>query len=132
LLIRIEKEKELVFDNRPADIAAKLVTFVLRFDWNGRGGCGRRLDNRLERVKCTEITATIKPEGLAVQTIRARLRDCICDAAGGTAILSRIVRRINLKLANRRLAYGIAYASASLFLGEEGLIVIAPIDGVVV
>src|SRR6185369_5984330 len=53
-------------------------------------------------------------------------------AASGTAVLRRVARRVDLKLANRSLADRVADARAAAFFGEERLVVVAAVDRVVV
>ncbi len=61
-----------------------------------------------------------------------RLCDGVDDAAGRAAVLGRVARRVDLKLADGRLADRVADARAAALLGEERLVVVAAVDGVVI
>src|SRR5215510_5540894 len=67
-----------------------------------------------------------------MKLVRSALGYRVGDAARGTAILCRVVRGIYLKLTNRALTDYIVDPSTSAFFGEEGLVVVAAIHGVVV
>ena len=64
--------------------------------------------------------------------MRPALGDGVHDAAGGAAVLGRVVRRRDLELADGVGADRIRKARTATLLGEEGLRVVAAVDGVVV
>jgi len=71
LLVGAEKEKELIFEDRPADSAAELMAFIF--------GQKRRSDPvdkvRLKRIDRSPIAVAEIPESLTVELIRPALRD---------------------------------------------------------
>src|SRR5947207_8911811 len=67
-----------------------------------------------------------------MKLVRAALGNGVNHSAGRAAVLRRVIRSVHLELANRSLAGYVAKTGAAFFFGEEGLIVIATIDGVVV
>src|SRR2546422_2568511 len=56
----------------------------------------------------------------------------IDNAAGGTAIFSRKVRGVDLKLADRRLAHYVADAGTSSLLRKERLVIVAAVNRTII
>src|SRR3954470_2871839 len=67
-----------------------------------------------------------------MEFVRAALGNGVGDAAGGTAVLGRVARGVHLEFANRSLADHVRNTGATALFGEECLIVVATIHGVVI
>src|SRR2546422_2968805 len=67
-----------------------------------------------------------------MKLIGAGLGYRIDNAAGGTAIFSRKVRSVDLKLADRRLAHYVADAGTSSLLRKERLVIVAAVNRTII
>ena len=106
LAVIVEKEKQLVLADRPADIAAKLVEVIRLLD-----DAPRVVD---ERVGVHGLVA-IEPEPAAVQLVGSGLGDHVDHTRAGAAGLGVVAAVVDLELLHRVLAerVGIANTRAS-------------------
>ena len=67
-----------------------------------------------------------------MELIATRTGDGVHHAPGGPPVFGRVVRSVHLELLHRRLGGGVADAGAAALLGEERLVVVHAVEGVVV
>src|SRR5580704_232964 len=128
LLIRTEEEKQLVFDDRSADSAPKLMPLVFRQE---------RHQNTvdivfLERIDGPPIAAPVIPKRLSVNLIRSALRHGVYHSARRASIFRRVIRSVDLEFLNRSLAARITDARPATLFAEKRLVIVGPIYRVVV
>ena len=116
LAVVVEEEERLVLYDRSTDVAANLVTHVLRLDADDL----QRLTNREDRLNRTWVAravfvVAIVPEAFTVKLVRATLGDGVNHRTRRASILRRVVRGVDLKLANGRLADRVGDACAPAF-----------------
>jgi len=134
-LVEREEEEELVAKNRTANSDSHLLAPILRLEDLAREAdrVGLGLDGMgREGILCAPASVPIVEVRLSVDLICAALGNGVDDAARGATILNGVVRGVDLKLLDGRLRSGIANASAAALLGEEGLVVVGPIEGDVI
>ena len=133
---------ELVVGEEPEDTVgadgtaggdSPLLAIVCRGDGDsGHGTVGLQLRELREWIASAPGIVAIEQEGVAVQMVGAAAGDSVDDTAGGAAIFGGVVRGVDLKLAHRRLTGEVGGAGTAALLGEEGLVVVCAIEGVVV
>ena len=133
---------ELVVGEEPEDAVgadgaaggdSPLLAIVRRGDGDsGHGTVGLQLRELREGIASAPGIVAIEQEGVAVQMVGAAAGDSVDDTAGGAAVFGGVVRGVDLKLAHGGLTGEVGGAGAAALLGEEGLVVVCAIEGVVV
>src|SRR5688572_7404504 len=108
------------------------MTNIFRLDADGRRSAIDNDGSKGQRVARAPLVVALKIKGVAVQIVGSAFGDGVGHAAGGAAVFRRIIRGVDLKLADRRLTDRIAQTGAAAFFAEERLVVVAAVNGVVV
>ena len=132
LLIRVKEEKQFVFDDRTADVAAELVALVFWLDGRGHGSSALQCGKKSKRVDGSKVAAPEKPKRFAVEAVRSGLGHSVGHAASRAAVFRRIVRGVDLKFPDGGLADRITDSRPAFFLREESLVIVSAVHRVVI
>src|ERR1041385_1874423 len=132
LFVVAEKEESFVFYDWATDRAAKLIADVRCFVGNRSRDAADGLRDEAAGIARAPFVVAIEKETLAMKFVGAGFRDGVDNTARGASVFGRVIRSVDLVLTNRRLANYITDARAALLFREEGLIVVAAVDGAVV
>src|SRR5262249_54018713 len=93
----------------------------------------RSLDRDLrQRVGSAPDVVAIMEVSASMDLIGAALTNGVDHASRGAAVLRRVIRGVDLKLLDRFLGSRIANARTAAFFGEERLVIICSVKGVVI
>src|SRR5262249_57822166 len=127
------KQEELVLNQRPAHAKASHLAPVGRLEIRRRKHSRRSLDRDLrQRVGSAPDVVAIMEVSASMDLIGAALTNGVDHASRGAAVLRRVIRGVDLKLLDRFLGSRIANARTAAFFGEERLVIICSVKGVVI